>query len=108
MTETVMPAEVVAALSPNYVAPFVVYLASDKCEENGGLFEVGAGYIAKQRWQRTAGVQYPINNLSPEGVASQFSKVVDFSSGATNPESSQEMMEVIMTNLENEKEKQEK
>jgi len=50
MTATVMPAEVVEALKPDYVAPFVAFLASDKCEENGSLFEVGAGYIAKQRW----------------------------------------------------------
>jgi len=56
MTATVMPAEVVEALSPDYVAPFVAFLAHDSCNENGGLFEVGAGYIAKQRWQRTAGV----------------------------------------------------
>ena len=47
MTATVMPAEVVEALSPNYVAPFVAFLAHDSCSENGGLFEVGAGYIAK-------------------------------------------------------------
>jgi NAD(P)-dependent dehydrogenase (short-subunit alcohol dehydrogenase family) len=47
MTATVMPAEVVEALSPDYVAPFVAFLAHDSCSENGGLFEVGAGYIAK-------------------------------------------------------------
>lgn len=50
MTETVMPAEVVAALKPDFVAPLVAWLASDQCDENGGLYEVGAGFIAKQRW----------------------------------------------------------
>jgi len=69
MTETVMPAEVVEALKPAYVAPFVAYLAHDKCEDNGGLFEVGAGYIAKQRWQRSAGVQYDVDSLSVEVIA---------------------------------------
>lgn len=104
MTATVMPAEVVEALKPEYVAPFVAFLASDQCEENGSLFEVGAGYIAKQRWQRSAGVQYKVKGLTPESIASQWNKVVDFSSGATNPESNQEMMEIIMTNLEKVKE----
>jgi len=47
MTETVMPKEVVEALKPDYVAPFTAWLASDKCEETGALYEVGAGYIAK-------------------------------------------------------------
>jgi 3-hydroxyacyl-CoA dehydrogenase/3a,7a,12a-trihydroxy-5b-cholest-24-enoyl-CoA hydratase len=105
MTATVMPAEIVEALKPDYVAPFIAYLAHDSCKDNGGLYEVGAGYIAKQRFQRSAGVQYPVAGLTPETVAAQWSKVNDFSTGATNPESNQEMMEIIMTNLENEKNK---
>lgn len=100
MTATVMPEEVVKALAPEYVAPFVAYLASEQCPDNGALYEVGAGYIARQRWQRSAGVQYEIATLSPESVAAQWSKVGDFSQGATNPESNQEMMEVVMNNLE--------
>ena len=56
MTETVMPKEVTEALKPDYVAPFVAYLCHDSCTDNGAMFEVGAGYIAKQRWQRSAGV----------------------------------------------------
>jgi putative sterol carrier protein len=100
MTATVMPEEVVKALAPEYVAPFVAFLASEQCPDNGALYEVGAGYIARQRWQRSAGVQYDIQNLTPESVAAQWSKVNDFSQGATNPESNQEMMEVIMNNLE--------
>ena len=51
MTETVMPKEVVAALKPEFVAPFVAYLCHDKCEDSGALYEVGAGYIARNRWQ---------------------------------------------------------
>jgi hypothetical protein len=43
--------------------------------------------------------------LTPEVVASQFSKVNDFSKNATFPESNQEMMEKIMTHIEEEKNK---
>lgn len=50
MTETVMPKEVTEALKPDFVAPFVTYLCSDQCTDNGALYEVGAGFIAKQRW----------------------------------------------------------
>ena len=45
-----------------------------------------------------------MKGLTPESVAQQWSKVNDFSTGATNPESNQEMMEIIMTNLEKVKE----
>ena len=106
MTATVMPAEVVEALKPDYVAPFVAYLASENCQETGGLFEVGAGYIAKQRWQRSAGVQFPVNKLTPEIIASKWDNVVDFGKGASNPESNQEMLEIIMNNLEKVKEQE--
>lgn len=47
MTATVMPAEVVEMMKPDFVAPFVGWLVSDQCDENGSLYEVGAGFIAK-------------------------------------------------------------
>lgn len=104
MTATVMPEEVLSLLSPDYVAPFVAYLASENCQDNGCLYEVGAGLIAKQRWQRSAGVQFPAKSMTVESIAADWAKVGDFSTGATNPESNQEMMEVIMNNIEKAKE----
>jgi len=101
MTATVMPQEAVDALKPDYVAPFVGYLVHDSCKENGSLFEAGAGYIAKLRFERSAGVQYDLPTLSPASVKSQWEKVIDFSKGATHPESNQELLELVMTNLEN-------
>jgi len=50
MTETVMPKELVEALKPDYVAPLVAVLCHENCPETGSLIEVGAGYIAKERW----------------------------------------------------------
>jgi len=63
-----MPKEVTEALKPEFVAPFVAYLCHDSCADSGALYEVGAGYIAKQRWQRSAGVQYDVATLTPESV----------------------------------------
>ena len=100
MTATVMPEEVLKTLNPEYVAPFVAFLSHDKCMDNGAMYEVGAGCIARQRWQRSAGAQYDTSNLTIENIASQWDKVSDFSKGATNPESNQEFMEVIMNHAE--------
>jgi hypothetical protein len=55
MTETVMAKEMVDALKPDYVVPLVAYLCHESTEETGGLFEVGAGFITKHRFQRTKG-----------------------------------------------------
>ena len=69
MLATAYPPEVTEALDPKYVAPFVACLVHDSCKDNGGLFEVGGGYIAKQRWQRSEGVQFDIADLTPERIA---------------------------------------
>lgn len=53
MLETVMPPDVLANLKPSLVAPLVAYLCHDTCEENGSVFEIGGGFCAKLRWQRT-------------------------------------------------------
>ena len=82
-----MPKEVTDALKTEYVAPFVASLCHESCVDNGNLYEVGAGYIAKQRWQRSAGHQYDVDTLTPESVRDAWAHVGDFSSGATNPES---------------------
>ncbi len=80
-----MPPEMVEALSPNYVAPLVVYLGSEECKVTKQIFEVGAGWIAAMRWQQTMGVGFPRDKkLTPEDVAARFAEITDFSK-AYNP-----------------------
>lgn len=43
------PVDLVEALKPEYVSPLVLYLCHDSCEENGSLFEIGAGWIGKRK-----------------------------------------------------------
>ena len=50
MTKTVMPQELVDALRPEYVAPLVALLVHEQCPDQGALFEVGGGYVCKNRW----------------------------------------------------------
>jgi len=99
MTETVMPKELVEALKPEYVAPLVAYLVHESCPENGQLYEVGAGYVAKVRWNRSEGVLFNTKDLSPEGIKAQWSKVVDFTKGSY-PTGNEDMMAAIVKNIE--------
>lgn len=89
MTRTIMPEDVVQALKPEYVSPLVVALCSDQVPNpTGGLYEAGAGWIAKTRWQRARGVDFPLDRkLIAEDVLEAFPKIVDFDDGkADNPE----------------------
>lgn len=82
MTETVMPPKIVSSLKPEFVAPLVAYLVHESNTNTGGIFEVGAGFVAKVRLQRTKGAAFPIDKeLSPEVIRDGWNEIVDFSNG---------------------------
>ncbi|KAG8011790.1 Peroxisomal multifunctional enzyme type 2 [Nibea albiflora] len=100
LTETVMPPDLVASLKPEYVAPLVLWLCHEQCQENGGLFEVAAGWIGKLRWERSQGrtVRQKNKPMTPEVVRDQWDKICDFTD-ATKPASVQESLQSIVTVL---------
>ncbi len=99
LTETILSPELVAALKPEYVAPLVAYLCHESCAETGGLFEVGAGWMARLRWQRTKGAAFPLRQpLTPEAIAEKWATVCDFTD-ADNPATVQDSTIPVMANL---------
>ncbi|KAI0395919.1 hypothetical protein F5Y17DRAFT_421973 [Xylariaceae sp. FL0594] len=105
MTATILPPELVQAFKPDYIAPLVLALCSDKIPEEptGGLYEVGSGWVGKTRWQRSGGVGFPLDvKLEPEEVLKNFAKIVDFEDGrADHPEKASASIEKVMANLGN-------
>eukprot|EP00834_Sanchytrium_tribonematis_P007393 NODE_661_length_4933_cov_0.690112.p1 type:complete len:796 gc:universal NODE_661_length_4933_cov_0.690112:3467-1080(-) len=95
ITSTIMPKEVVDALKPDYVAPFVVAITST--DTTGKIYEVGAGFIGNVKWQRTKGHGFK-TEVKPEMIAQKWSKISDFSK-ATNPSSVQESYQEIFANF---------
>ncbi|MCJ1479806.1 bifunctional hydroxyacyl-CoA dehydrogenase/enoyl-CoA hydratase fox2 [Lambiella insularis] len=105
MTRTIMPEEMVQAFKPEQVAPMVVALCSDRVPKppTGGLFEVGSGWQARTRWQRTGGHGFPVDvKLTPEAVLKQWEAIINFDDGrADHPEDSQDSLKSIMNNMQN-------
>ena len=105
MTRSIMPEEMVQAFKPEQVAPMVVALSSDKVPKppTGLLFEVGSGWHARTRWQRSGGHGFPIDvKLTPEAVVKAWSDVINFDDGrADHPEDSQDGLSSIMKNMQN-------
>lgn len=107
MTATIMPEEMVQAFKPDYVAPIVGLLASDKVPApgTGGLYEVGSGWVGRTRWQRTGGYGFPVDvPLTPEAVRAAWESIATFNDGRSdNPESPQDGLAKVMQNMQNRK-----
>ena len=47
LTADILPPAVTERLQPEYVAPLVLYLCSERCEATGGIYNAGAGYFSR-------------------------------------------------------------
>ncbi|RQM07948.1 hypothetical protein DH86_00000833 [Scytalidium sp. 3C] len=105
MTRTILPDELVQAFKPEYIAPLVVALSSDKVPKppTGGLFETGSGWVGRTRWQRTGGHGFPVDvKLTPEMVVKEWERITNFDDGrADHPEDGQDGLKSIMANMQN-------
>ena len=99
LTETVMPKELVDALKPEFIMPLVLKLCDENSQETGGLYEVGAGWIGKVRWERTRGHSFSVaDGFSPEDVNDAWEDIVDFTD-ADHPASIADANRPIIKNL---------
>ncbi|TPX33586.1 hypothetical protein SmJEL517_g03506 [Synchytrium microbalum] len=77
---SVAPEQVLKALDPAKVTPLVAWLTHDSCTESGSLFEVGAGWMAKLRRERSEGVQFKLDeNFTPQVVNARWNEITSFS-----------------------------
>ncbi|XP_027460645.1 peroxisomal multifunctional enzyme type 2 [Zalophus californianus] len=97
MTQSIMPEDLMEALKPDYVAPLVLWLCHESCEENGSLFEVGGGWIGKLRWERALGaiVRQKNQQMTPEAVKANWKKICDFDN-ASKPQRIQDSIGSII------------
>ncbi len=100
MTEGLIPPQVFEQLKPELVSPLVVYLASERCQDTAGLFEVGGGWMGKVRWERSLGMGFdPRVGFDAEDVAAHWQRICDFENAA-HPADNIEALREMMANLQ--------
>jgi (3R)-3-hydroxyacyl-CoA dehydrogenase / 3a,7a,12a-trihydroxy-5b-cholest-24-enoyl-CoA hydratase / enoyl-CoA hydratase 2 len=99
LTETVMPQQLVDALKPDFIMPLVVKLCDENSQETGGLYEVGAGFIGKVRWERSKGHSFSVSQgFDAEDVNDAWDEIVDFTD-ADHPSNIAEANKPLIKNL---------
>ncbi|EJF64655.1 multifunctional beta-oxidation protein [Dichomitus squalens LYAD-421 SS1] len=88
MTETIMPPEMLANLKPEFVAPFVLAITHpDAPDASGKIFEVGAGFIAEIRWERSKGAVFKTDKtFTPSAVQEKWEQITDFETDPEHPQ----------------------
>src|SRR4051812_1486550 len=100
MTETVMPPALVEALKPDLVSPLVARLVHESQEDTGGLYEVGGGFFAKLRWERSTGKTFRLGRpIALEDVDAAMPQISQFDR-TTHPESITAALQPLIENVE--------
>jgi NAD(P)-dependent dehydrogenase (short-subunit alcohol dehydrogenase family) len=99
LTETVMPQQLVDALKPEFIMPLVVKLCDENSQETGGLYEVGAGWVGKVRWERSKGYSFSVSEgFAAEDINEVWDEIVDFTD-ADHPSNIAEANKPLIKNL---------
>ncbi len=76
LTATVLPQDVLEKLKPEYVAPIVIYMCWEGCQETGRVFVAGAGYFSRAAIVEGPGVYFNLNEeITPEKVAEKLNEI---------------------------------
>lgn len=79
VTQALLPPDLLATLRPEAVAPLVALLSADTCPVNGAVFEAGAGWFARLRWQRATGAWLGSDpsGWTPEALRDSWASAAD-------------------------------
>jgi NAD(P)-dependent dehydrogenase (short-subunit alcohol dehydrogenase family) len=101
MTETILPADVLAKVDPDHVSPVVAYLCSESCTETGVVVVAGGGYVARVAILQGEGVVFD-HVANPEEVADRWPDVMRLGDASEFRDGAGEQAEWVLQRVERE------
>jgi 3-hydroxyacyl-CoA dehydrogenase/3a,7a,12a-trihydroxy-5b-cholest-24-enoyl-CoA hydratase len=96
LTAQVMPENLIDALNPDYVAPLVVYLCSEECEETGFIYSAGGSYFSRIAYMEGEGIFLGTEKeITIEDVKARWAEVNDLSKGTEATQAADQSMKVL-------------
>jgi 3-hydroxyacyl-CoA dehydrogenase/3a,7a,12a-trihydroxy-5b-cholest-24-enoyl-CoA hydratase len=96
LTAQVMPENLIDALNPDYVAPLVVYLCSEECQETGFIYSAGGSYFSRIAYFEGEGVFLGLEKeITIEDVKARWTEVNDLSKGVEATQAADQSMKVL-------------
>lgn len=98
LTKGTLHEDLLKKASPALVAPFLIYLCHQSCDENGGLFFIAGGVAAAFRWQQSRGVNLlsDSEDITAELVRDNWADVKDWAE-PSYPDSAEEAIMALFT-----------
>lgn len=92
----VMPENLVDALNPDYVAPLVVYLCSEECQESGFIYSAGGGYFSRIAYFEGEGIFLGTGEeITIEDLKARWSEINDLSNGVEATQATDQSMKIL-------------
>jgi len=101
LTFTVLPEDVIGQVRPEYVAPIVAWLCSEKCDETAKMFSAGGGYFSRAAVVEGEGVVFdPDKEISIEMVVEKIDQIMSLE-GAREFASAMEQAGNVLSKMSN-------
>lgn len=96
MTQDIFDVDLRDGLRPEQVSAVVVALVHSSCPLTGAVVETGGGWVSALRWERSAGVRFEPDAVSPDAVAARWDEIVRFGADADHPSTTADALNAAM------------